>query len=122
MTDELVLVDTNVLVYLLGGDNKAARALQSTEVHVSFVTEIELQSHKSLTTQDLVRINEVLSRCRISDVNPTIKNLASLLRRRHGLRLGDAIIAATALHLNIPLLTADIGFGRLGKVISVRMF
>ncbi len=36
--------------------------------------------------------------------------------------LADTNIAATALHLNIPLLTADSVFKRLDKLIIVRMF
>ncbi len=42
MTVERLLVDTNVLVYHLGGRADATRALQDVEVHISFVTEIEL--------------------------------------------------------------------------------
>lgn len=40
MTVERLLVDTNVLVYHLGGRLDATRALQGKEVHISFVTEI----------------------------------------------------------------------------------
>lgn len=47
--------------------------------------------------------------------------IAAKLRREHGLKLADAIIAATAIHLDIPLLTADSGFNRLDKLITVRM-
>ena len=42
MTAERILVDTNVLVYHLGGRADATRALQGVEVHISFITEIEL--------------------------------------------------------------------------------
>lgn len=120
MTAERILVDTNVLVYHLGGRNDATRALQDVEVHISFITEIELQSKASLTGSDLASIQAALANFRISDVNPVIKQLASLLRRRHGLKLADAIVAATALHLDMPLLSADGGFERLREVLDVR--
>jgi len=120
MTGERILVDTNVLVYHLGGRADATRALQDVEVHISFVTEIELQSKPGLSADDLASINAALANYRISDINPTIKNLAALLRRRHALKLADAIVAATALYLDIPLLTSDSGFARLGKVMNVR--
>lgn len=113
MTVERLLVDTNVLVYHLGGRQDATRALQDVEVHISFVTEIELQSKASLSAKDLMSIQAALANFRISDVNPSIKQLASTLRREHGLKFADALVAATALHLNLPLLTADGGFERL---------
>ena len=57
---------------------------------------------------------------RINDVNPAIKELAAQLRRNYSMKLADAIVAATALHLNIPLLTTDGGFERLKDVLDLR--
>lgn len=120
MTAERLLVDTNVLVYHLGGRADATRALQGVEVHISFITEIELQSKATLTEKDLANIQGALGNYRISDISPAIKQLAALLRRRHGLKLADAIIAATALHLDLPILTADGGFERVKNEMEVR--
>lgn len=75
MTVERLLVDTNVLVYHLGGRQDATRALQDVEVHISFVTEIELQSKASLSAKELMSIQAALANFRISDVNPSIKQL-----------------------------------------------
>lgn len=69
MTVERILVDTNVLVYHLGGRPDATKALQGVEVHVSFVPEIELQSKTTLTARDLSSIQAALANYRISDVN-----------------------------------------------------
>ena len=66
-----------------------------------------------VSAKDLMSIQAALANFRISDVNPSIKQLASTLRREHGLKFADALVAATALHLNLPLLTADGGFERL---------
>lgn len=120
MTAERLLVDTNVLVYHLGGRSDATRALQGKEIHISFVTEIELQSKSSLTEGDLKLIQAAMANYRISDVNPSIKQIASQLRRRHGVKLADALVAATALHLGLPLLTADGGFERVKEELEVR--
>lgn len=120
MTVERILVDTNVLVYHLGGRADATKALQGVEVHISFVTEIELQSKASLAVKELAAIHAAIANYRVSDINPAIKQLAALLRRRHGLKLADAIIAGTALHLNIPILTADGGFERVRDEVEVR--
>ena len=120
MIIERLLVDTNVLVYHLGGSVAATKALQGKEVHISFVTEIELQSKASLTKSDLEQIRLAILNFRISDVNPAIKRLAADLRRQYGLKLADALVAATALQLNIPLLTADEGFERLSEEMEIR--
>ncbi|MEO7080955.1 MAG: type II toxin-antitoxin system VapC family toxin [Flavobacteriales bacterium] len=120
MIGERVLADTNILVYHLGGVPKATSALQGAEVHISFITEIELQSKPGLPEEELVSIRAALANYSISDVNPSIKIVAAKLRREYGLKLADAIIAATALHLDIPLLTADSGFDRLDKLVKVR--
>ncbi|MBK9273619.1 MAG: type II toxin-antitoxin system VapC family toxin [Flavobacteriales bacterium] len=120
MTVERLLVDTNVLVYHLGGRADATRALQDVEVHISFVTEIELQSKATLSAKDLLSIQAAMANFRISDVNPSIKQMAAALRRKHGLKFADALVAATALHLNLPLLTADGGFERLKGEMEIR--
>lgn len=78
-------------------------------------------SQRSLTEPDIDDIEHLLAGLWINDVNPNIKMIAAKLRREHGLKLADAIIAATAIHLDIPLLTADSGFNRLDKLITVRM-
>lgn len=120
MTVERLLVDTNVLVYHLGGRSDATRALQDVEVHISFVTEIELQSKATLSAKDLLSIQAAMANFRISDMNPSIKQMAAALRRKHGLKFADALVAATALHLNLPLLTADGGFERLKGEMEIR--
>lgn len=120
MTVERLLVDTNVLVYHLGGRSDATQALQDVEVHISFVTEIELQSKVTLSAKDLLSIQAAMANFRISDVNPSIKQMAAALRRKHGLKFADALVAATALHLDLPLLTADGGFERLKGEMEIR--
>ena len=120
MTVERLLVDTNVIVYHLGGRANATKALQGKEIHISFVTEIELQSKAELTPKDLEQIRIAISHYRISDVNPAIKRIAAELRRQFGSKLADALVAATALHLNIPLLTADGGFARMSEFMEIR--
>jgi len=88
--------------------------------HISFVTEIESNSQRTLSKSDLADIEDLLDSIWISDVNPNIKSMAAKLRREYGLKLADASIAATALHLDIPLLTADNGFDRLDEFLKIR--
>ncbi len=42
MSGNLILVDTNVLIYMLSGDKAIAESLQEQQIVISFITEIEL--------------------------------------------------------------------------------
>ncbi len=115
------MADTNVLIHLIGGRAPAAKARQGLSVHISFATEIELKSKRNLSSGDMAGINELLGNLPINDINRAIKDMAAQLRREQGLKLADAIIAATAMHLNVPLLTADKGSQRIRKLLEVRI-
>ncbi len=54
-----------------------------------------------------------LETCQIIELNPAIKSAVVALRRQHRVKLPDAIVAATALWLGVPLLTADTGFSHI---------
>jgi len=54
--------------------------------------------------------------CILIDINREIKNHTIEIRRKHGIKLPDAIIAGTCEYLNVPLLTADKEFGRLNEL------
>jgi predicted nucleic acid-binding protein len=64
-------------------------------------------------------IKRFLSNCKIIDINRSIKDTAINIRKSNKLKLPDAIIAATTLYLNIPLITADKGFKNIDDIISV---
>ncbi len=53
MNGKSVLVDTNILIYLLKGDKTASQLLEGKNIIISFVSEIELTSNKNISTKDL---------------------------------------------------------------------
>jgi len=99
------LLDTNVVIYFLGGRLKLA--LPEGEFGVSVITEIELLSYPTLLPADeqVVRgfLNEVV-RYPLSD---SIRDRTIALRRQFRLKLPDALIAATALDVDAVLLSND---------------
>jgi toxin FitB len=74
---------------------------------VSIITEIELLGFPRLTRQDETRIGALLSSFTVVAVDERIASQAVILKRRHGLKTPDAIIAATALAENATLVTRD---------------
>jgi predicted nucleic acid-binding protein len=52
----------------------------------------------------------------VVDPSPAVKAHAIEVRRRYQLRLPDAIVAATALAHDVPLITADKQFQRIGSL------
>jgi len=115
MNGNRYLVDTNIIIYLLSGDRKIAEILDRSQVYISFITELELLSFKKLTLSEKSIIKEFLNDIIIFDINAKIKQYTIELRTNLGLKIPDAIIAATAKFLNIPILTADQEFEKIEK-------
>lgn len=55
------------------------------------------------------------------NIGLSIRDNAARIKRTYKLKIPDAIIAATAIHLNAPLLTRDKGFDRVSKELEVRL-
>jgi len=105
-----ILIDTNIALYLFGGDEQISGVLDGQVVHVSFVTELELLGYPGITEQEDKLIRDFLDDCVVIDLNEHIKSKTVQLRRQYGLKLPDCIIAATACYLGIPIFSADTDF------------
>ena len=105
-----ILVDTNIVLYTLDGDKAAANWLRDKHTYCSFVTEIELKSFAGIKQTELIRIEELLKSFTIVDLFPAIKQTAIQIRRDTKLQFADALIAATAMGLEMPLISADKSF------------
>ena len=79
-------------------------------MYISFITELEILSYQKLSRNDIAQIKKFLNKCTIIDVNGTIKEITISLRKQFNLKLPDSIIAATAMYLDLPLITADSQF------------
>jgi predicted nucleic acid-binding protein len=84
--------------------------LDGQVVHLSFISELELLSYPAITPEAIAAIRAFLRECIIFDIQQEVKSHVIDLRRRYKFRLPDAIIAATSLFLQVPLLTADSDF------------
>lgn len=117
------LLDTNSLIYYFQGApqmDPVFRQIERGEARpvVSIITEIELLGFPRLTRQDETRIGALLASFTVVAVDERIARQAVNLKRRHGLKTPDAVIAATALLENATLVTRDQNM--LDKVPEVR--
>ena len=67
-------------------------------------------------------VHRFLERCDIVEIHRSLQDLAVDLRLRYKLKIPDAIIAATAIHLGIPLITADKTFGKLKPEFEILLY
>jgi hypothetical protein len=106
------LLDANSLIYYFQGApqlDPVFRQIEQGEARpvVSIITEIELLGFPRLTRQDETRIQTLLSGFTVVAVDERIAGQAVALKRRHGIKNPDAIIAATAMIENACLVTRD---------------
>jgi predicted nucleic acid-binding protein len=100
------VADTNILLYTLEG-HSGIESLLHYSFAVSVISEIELLGKHEITSEETRIIAELLSDCSLIELNNPIKNRAIQLRQKQKIKLPDALIAATAIELQIPLVTAD---------------
>ena len=105
-----IFCDTNPLIYLLDGNKDVARFLNNRQIYLSVITELEMFGKPNLSSQDTKIIEVLLDECFIIDINQAIKQIYRGIKQQHTLKLPDAIVAATAIYLDMPLLTFDKGF------------
>ena len=113
MSGNNYLLDTNIVLYLLGGDKVLAGIIGNKTPYLSFITEMELLSNPQMKASEEKHILNFLAECIIIEINPGIKQKAIQIRKLTGLKLPDSIIAASAENENLSLLTADSDFNKL---------
>ena len=58
-----LLIDSNILIYWLGGNLSAAQILTENIIHYSIITEIEVRGHTSLISdKEKIKLEKVLNR------------------------------------------------------------
>ena len=116
MNGNSIFIDTNIVLYLLSGDDTIAAFLNDKTIFISFVTELELLGYKQLDTEELVKIENLLEDSTILDINSDIKKIVIEFRKTNKIKLPDAIIATTSHYLNIPFMTSDKNLTKLSKL------
>lgn len=116
MSGNKIFIDTNIAIYLLDGDTSLAEILNQKRLYLSFITQLELLGYQGLNKQQEQQIEYMLENCVIIDINNKIKQEVINLRRKYSVKLPDCIVAATAMHMDIPLITSDKGFNKIEEL------
>ena len=96
------LIDTNTAIDYLGGllPANANELLETIFGQISIVTRIELLSWPNTTDEDIATLTFFINDCAVLHLSENIIIKTINIRKTHKLKLGDAIIAATALEFD----------------------
>ena len=113
MSGNNILLDTNIVLYLLNGEDTLIPLLEDKNLFLSFITQLELLGNRNLIPKDILKIEQFIDECTVIDITPGIKEYVITLRQKYNIKLPDSIIMATSLWLNMPLITADHDFKKI---------
>lgn len=97
----------------MNGDDELSSILNKMELIVSVISEIELLGYQGISSDDKLKIKYFLSECSIISLNDEIKNICIDLKQTCKVKTPDAIVAATSIYYEIPLITSDKGFEKI---------
>lgn len=109
-----LLLDTNIILYFLSG--KLKNPLLDNEYSASVITQLELLSFPSLEKKDESAIEEFLKQIEIVNLNPMINKKTIEIRKKYNLKLPDSIIVATAIFLDVEVLSNDQRFSKITEI------
>jgi hypothetical protein len=113
MNGNNILLDTNIVLYLLNGEDTLIPLLEEKNLFLSFITQLELLGNRNLNSDDILKIKQFIAECTVIDITPGIKEYTINIRQKYSIKLPDCIIIATSLWLNMPLITADQDFKKI---------
>ena len=105
----MYLVDSNIIIYHLNGDNIATNFLldNSQNIIISFISTIEILSF-AYSDEAKIQVEQLLNTFRRIDIDDSIIRTTIKLRLEKKIKLPDCIIAATAIEHNLSLVTRNV--------------
>jgi len=111
-----LLLDTNAIIYFLGA-NPSIIALLDQKIHyTSVISEIEVLGFDFKLTTEMYAVKRYLRSVKIIQLNNEIKEIAIRIKREYKTKVGDAIVAATAIYFDLPFITADKNFKKVKEL------
>ena len=106
------LLDTNILIYYLAdtipqGSVNEIEDMLSSSFRISIITKIEFLGWKKHTPEGYAMAEDFIRSAEVYPLTDTIADCAIHLRRTYGVKLPDAVIAATAMVHGCVLVTRN---------------
>lgn len=116
-----MVIDTNILIAYLNAEAKAVITLSNWKqddraLFISSISFAEVIALSSLTDLEIQKVKNFLRNFIAIPLDNTVAEAAGLLRRRYRLEIPDAVIAATALLRDAPLVTRDKKFRKIKEI------
>ena len=124
MSGDRLVLDTNAVVSLLSGTSGVAKRVSAASwLGISVITRLEFLAFSKLSEEDeelFERFCERVDTVGLTKNDTELLETAVRLRREIGLKLPDAVIAATAIVERADLVTADEDFGKVEGLRTIR--
>ena len=103
------LIDSNILIYACSDEYIfVSEFIYENLPLISIISKIEVLGYHKLKQRDKIILSNIIDILQIEKLSEDIVDKAIELRQKHRLKLGDALIAATALVNNDVLVTRNI--------------
>ena len=103
-----MLLDTNILIYLAQpGGEKLETEFAKLSPATSLIARVEALGFHRITAEERGRLDKLFAWVEVLPVSDAVAEAAILLRQARRMKLGDALIAATALLYELPLVTRN---------------
>ncbi len=109
----MYLMDTSVLIWILRGEPRYVRWLESVEALPIFLSAVTVaEVYKNVFPAELLQMEEILNECSVLDVTGAIAKQAGLYwqqfsKKFANLHILDCMIAATAKEHNLEVITLN---------------
>jgi predicted nucleic acid-binding protein len=101
-----MLADSNLIIYAASGKYPAlVNWFSENIISVSAISLVEVLGYSKLKLEEKETLEMLFAEMNILYPSAEVFQKAVRLRQEHSMSLGDALVAATALHYNLPLAT-----------------
>jgi predicted nucleic acid-binding protein len=111
-----IICDTNTLIHLLNNNVEVVNFLMEKQVFISVITELELYGKQNIAPNEISIIDMLIESCFVIDLLQPVKQIVKQINQKYKVKLPDAIIAASAIYMDIPLVTFDTDFDKIGEL------